>query len=87
MKRTIRRQIRRQEPQHARGQKPFFASAGHEKNDTGAAPFFQAQVNEGEMEENVQALQKAEMDDEKVRKESRDADEEKKENAPVMKKS
>jgi len=82
MKRLAKRHLQRQE--HTKPPQPFFTPDSNHVQQSGEKPFFQKQGKSVETEERVQSIRKAEPEEQKDKVQTKGADEEKKENTPVM---
>lgn len=82
MKRLARRHLQRQE--QPKTPQPFFTPDNNPVQKSGQKPFFQKQPKTEETEEKVQTIRKAEKEEQQDTVHTKGADEEKKDNTPVM---
>jgi hypothetical protein len=84
MKRIAKRHLQRQEHPPVRTQKPIFTADHSPLQQAEGKPFFQAQTKEGEKEEQVQTVRRAATEERQETMSKKEAEEDKKENLPVM---
>lgn len=84
MKKISKRPLQRQEQPAAKSQQPFFSP---DNSHFGEGAFFQAQAKQGEPEEQVQTIRKADSEEEKDSVNRTSSEEDKKENFPAISKA